>query len=97
MIKAEIKSFWDGVDVKKDKLVLDGDQVMMLFVFIAAKANINNIFAQLAFCKEFSTNFIKDTRMGYCLTTMEIALKLLIDEPDLIKIEEETATAPSWL
>lgn len=35
--------------------------------------------------------------MGYCLTTMDIALKLLSDEPDLIKIEEETVTAPSWI
>jgi len=98
VIKAEIKDFWDGVDVKKDKLVLDGDQVMMLFVFILTKVKISNIFAQLAFCKEFSTNYIKDTRMGYCLTTMEIALKLLVDEPNLIKIEDETATAPvSWV
>ena len=59
---------------------------MMLFVYIVAKANINSVHAQLAFCKEFSTPYIKDTRMGYCLTTMEIALKLLTDEPDLIKI-----------
>jgi hypothetical protein len=35
--------------------------------------------------------------MGYCLTTMEIALKLLSDEPDLIKIEEETVNAPTWV
>jgi hypothetical protein len=25
VIKSEIKDFWKGVDVRKDKLVLDGD------------------------------------------------------------------------
>jgi hypothetical protein len=44
VIKAEIKTFWTGVDVKKDKLTLDGDQVMMLFVYLAAKADIKSIF-----------------------------------------------------
>ena len=74
IIKREIRAFWDGVDVEKDKLTLDGDQVIMLYVYIAAKAQIKNIFAHLQFCKEFSTPYIKTTRVGYCLTTMEVAL-----------------------
>lgn len=56
----------------------------MLYVYIAAKAGVKNIFAHLQFCAEFSTPFIKTTRVGYCLTTMEVALKLLVDEKDLI-------------
>jgi len=74
---------------------------MMLFVYLATKSDIKSIFGQLAFCKEFSTPYIKDTRMGYCLTTMEIALKLLIEEKDLIKIEpDEVASVndiPLWI
>lgn len=31
--------------------------------------------------------------MGYCLTTMEIALKLLTEEKDLIKIERDDTDA----
>jgi len=73
----------------------------MLFVYLAAKSDIKSIFGQLAFCKEFSTPFIKDTRMGYCLTTMEIALKLLAEEQDLIKIEpdevESVSDVPLWV
>jgi hypothetical protein len=61
----------------------------MLYVYIAAKAQIKNIFAHLQFCKEFSTPYIKTTRVGYCLTTMEVALKLLTEEENLINIEEE--------
>jgi hypothetical protein len=66
---------------------------MMLFVYLSAKAHLNSIFGQIFFCKEFSTPFIKDTKMGYCLTTMEIALKLLTEEKDLIKIERDDTDA----
>lgn len=31
--------------------------------------------------------------MGYCLTTMEIALKLLTEEKELIKIERDDTDA----
>lgn len=75
--------------MKQDKLALDGDQIIMLYVYIAAKANIKNIFAHVTFCKEFSTPYIKTTRMGYCLTTMEVALTLLCDEDELINMEAD--------
>ena len=74
VIKSEIVKFWEGVSVNRDKLTLDGDQVIMLYVYIAAKAQIKNLFAHIQFCKEFSTPYIKTTRVGYCLTTMEVAL-----------------------
>jgi hypothetical protein len=61
----------------------------MLYVYVAAKAQIKNIFAHLQFCKEFSTPYIKTTRVGYCLTTMEVALTLLTDEKDLINMQED--------
>ena len=39
--------------------------------------------------------------MGYCLTSMEIALKMLSDEQDLIKIEpdevESVSDVPLWV
>ncbi len=58
IIKQEIAEFWKGVNVSQDKLALDGDQILMLYVYIAAKAKIKNIFAHLEFCKEFSTPYI---------------------------------------
>lgn len=73
--------------MRKDKLALDGDQIIMLYVYIAAKSQIKNLFAQVQFCKEFSTPYIKTTRMGYCLTTMEVALTLLTEEAELINME----------
>lgn len=80
------------MDVKQDKLALDGDQIIMLYVYIAAKSQIKNLFAQVAFCKEFSTPYIKTTRMGYCLTTMEVALTLLTEEAELIDMAADDDT-----
>lgn len=84
IIKKEIKAFWQGVNIKPDKLALDGDQIIMLYVYICSRANLHNILAHVQFCKEFSTPFMKTTRMGYCLTTLEVAITLLIEEQDLI-------------
>jgi len=47
VIKSEIVKFWEGVSVNRDKLTLDGDQVIMLYVYIAAKAQIKNLFAHI--------------------------------------------------
>jgi hypothetical protein len=67
------------VGVREDKLTLDGDQIIMIYVYIAAKARVPNLFAQIQLAKAFATPFIKTTRFGYCLTTLEIALKLVIE------------------
>lgn len=40
IIKQEISQFWEGVDVNTNKLTLDGDQIIMIYVYIAAKAKI---------------------------------------------------------
>jgi len=62
----------------------------MIYVYIAAKARVPNLFAQIQLAKAFATPFIRTTRYGYCLTTLEIALKLL-NENDFIaeNVDEE--------
>lgn len=77
----------------QDKIGLDGDQILMLYVYICAKAGLKNIFAHIQFCSEFSTPYIKTTRVGYCLTTIEVALKLLCDERDLIDMVGDSSPA----
>jgi hypothetical protein len=70
-------------------LALDGDQIIMLYVYIAARGEISNLYAQVEFCKLFSTPYIKTTRMGYCLTTMEVALTLLTEEDNLVDMDAD--------
>jgi hypothetical protein len=61
----------------------------MLFVYIAARAAIKNIYGHIAFIKEFSTPYVlTTTRMGYCLTTLEVALNLICEAKDAISAIE---------
>mmetsp|Transcript_35296 Transcript_35296/g.43161 ORF Transcript_35296/g.43161 Transcript_35296/m.43161 type:complete len:99 (+) Transcript_35296:1429-1725(+) len=76
IIKKEVQEFWGGVDVDQRKLTLDAEQITMIYQFIAIKAEANsNIFAQIKFCNEFSTPFIRNMKQGFCLVTLEMALK----------------------
>ena len=84
IVKEEIADFWKGVNVAPDKLTYDADQILMIYVYIIAKSKIRNLFAHLHMCQEFSTNYVMTTRVGYCYTTMEIALTMLLENSDLI-------------
>ena len=44
-IKTAVHNFWDGVDVDKKKLMLDAEQVAMIYEFVTIKADVQNIFA----------------------------------------------------
>ena len=46
-IRDEIKEFWKGVNVDSRKLVLDGEQITMIYEFITIKAEILNLFAHI--------------------------------------------------
>ena len=65
----------------------------MIYEYIAIKADVQNIFAQIRFCREFSTKFIRNMKQGFCLVTLEMALNQLIEFPELIggaqEVEEE--------
>ena len=63
---------------------MDGDQIIMIYVYVASKARIGDLFAHINLAKAFATPFIRTTRFGYCLTTLEIALKLLTENEDIV-------------
>jgi len=78
IIKHEIEEFWKGVRIPSDKITLDADQLLMLYVYIVGRSGLRDIYAHIQFCIEFSTDYIKTTRVGYSLTTLEVALNLLV-------------------
>lgn len=45
MIVRSINRFWKGLKIKKDKLTIDGDTLLMIYIFINAKAKIEDMFA----------------------------------------------------
>ena len=93
VVKKEISDFWKGINIKQEKLQLDSDQMIMIFAYIVCLARVQSLFAHIQFCKEFSTPNMTQTRYGYCLTTLEVAVTLLADEKDLIQMEDEQPEA----
>lgn len=96
-IKQEVHDFWDGVEVDQKKLTLDAEQIAMIYEYVTIKADVKNIFAQIRFCREFSTKFIRNMKQGFCLVTLEMALGQLIEFPELIGVgNEEDETDARW-
>lgn len=50
IIKEEIAQFWKGVNVNKEKLAYDADQLLLIYVYIIAKAKVPDLFAHLHIC-----------------------------------------------
>ena len=44
-VTKDIDEFWAGVGVKKDKLVLDGENLILIYEYILAKAGLSNLHA----------------------------------------------------
>ena len=88
-IKKEVFEFWQGVSVDQRKLTLDAEQIAMIYEYVTIKADVKNIFAQIRFCREFSTKFIRNMKQGFCLVTLEMALNQLVEFPELIGANNE--------
>lgn len=55
-LEESISNFWEGiVIVDQNKLVIDGDNFLMLYLYVILKSNIPSIFAYLKVMEEFST------------------------------------------
>lgn len=65
--------------MKKDKLTIDGDTLLMIYIYVCLKSKINYLFAHVKLMNEFSTPFVRSTKLGYCLSTMEVALNHIVN------------------
>lgn len=76
-IEKEITSFWSGIDsIDPDKLIIDGDNILMLYLYVILKARLPNMYAYMKMMDEFSTTYVRSiSRFGYCLSTLEIAME----------------------
>lgn len=76
-IEREITEFWRGIDIiNPEKLIIDGDNILMLYLYIILEAKIPKLFAYIKMMDEFSTTYVRSiSRFGYCLSTLEIAME----------------------
>mmetsp|Transcript_8012 Transcript_8012/g.11186 ORF Transcript_8012/g.11186 Transcript_8012/m.11186 type:complete len:90 (+) Transcript_8012:360-629(+) len=78
-IKAHVCEFWKGVPVDQNKLVINAEQILSIYGYVAQKAHsAANLKAQIMFCKQFSTRALRNKKQGFCLITLEMALDNLI-------------------
>ena len=89
-IEETITEFWSGITtIASDKLVIDGDNILMLYLYIVLRARIPNMFAYIKMMDEFSTPYVRSiSRFGYCLSTLEIAMERITNNSldDLVRI-----------
>ena len=78
-IKRSIDNFWEGLEVNESQLTIDADQLLSIFIYVAARAKVVDIFAHIKFISEFTTSYVKNINLGYYLSTLEIALSHLVE------------------
>jgi len=96
-IESTITSFWEGITtIDPDKLVIDGDNILMLYLYIVLRARIPNMFAYIKMMDEFSTTYVRSiSRYGYCLSTLEIAMERITNNSlkELIRLQRQQSIA----
>ena len=91
LVEECIAEFWTDITIiDPDKLVLDGDNILCLYLYIIMRARIPNMFAYMKMMDAFSTSYVRSiSRYGYCLCTLEIALERITHNSieDLLQIQ----------
>ena len=73
-----INVFWEGLDINREKLTIDGDSLLMIYIYATIKSEMKDMFAQIKFINDFSTPYVKSTKLGYCTTTLEVAINHIL-------------------
>ena len=72
--------FWKGINVDKNKLTIDGDSILAIYLYIIINSDIPNLWAQIQFMQTYTTPYVQNvTKLGYCLDTLSIALNHLME------------------
>jgi len=50
----------------------------MIYIYSTIKSNFKELFAHIKFINEFSTPYVKSTKLGYCTTTLEVAINHIL-------------------
>ncbi|TNV73847.1 hypothetical protein FGO68_gene8005 [Halteria grandinella] len=70
-----VNQFWQGLEMKENDLTIAADQLIMIYIYILLQqTQLQDIFAQIKFVNEFLTPYVKNSKLGYCMTTLEIAV-----------------------
>lgn len=61
--------------MKENDLTIAADQLIMIYIYILLQqTQLQDVFAQIKFVNEFLTPYVRNSKLGYCMTTLEIAV-----------------------
>eukprot|EP00347_Sterkiella_histriomuscorum_P002127 403369366 len=74
-----IDTFWKEISqVNKKKLTLDADELLMIFIYVTLRSKISEFYGHLKLINEFSTDTLRQSKLGYYTSTMEVALSQVL-------------------
>jgi len=78
-IKSCVDDFWKDLDgyVKSELLGVEAEQLMTIFIYIIAKARINDIIVHCKLIQLFTTSVIKSSMMGYYYSNAEASVSYI--------------------
>mmetsp|Transcript_6800 Transcript_6800/g.6033 ORF Transcript_6800/g.6033 Transcript_6800/m.6033 type:complete len:120 (+) Transcript_6800:356-715(+) len=86
----EIDRFWEGVDIKPEKLQIDYENLNAIAIYIVLKSNNPYLLIDILFIEQFVSNAVMATNRAFHMTVLLSALTF-IDEhlPQYCKSKEK--------
>ena len=71
LICGSIDDYWKDEAIDQEKLAIDGDNFLSIYIYIVIKSNVQEIGANLWIIKQLGRKNIQTGTLGYYLTTIE--------------------------
>ena len=78
-ICAAVDEFWRGIPIEKDKLFIDADQLLSLYIYVIIESRMSDLWVHLALVNQFTPYIAKTHNAGYNLTSLEACLIHIMD------------------
>jgi ribonucleotide reductase beta subunit family protein with ferritin-like domain len=88
IINEEINRFYEKIKIEMKK-TLGGDEILLLFIYVTAKSQLNNFYTHLKLIENFATSHILNSISGYYFVTLQVCLGHLENLADEAKNLDE--------
>ena len=85
LITQSVENYWSNIneDIPSNFLNLDADEIMSIYLYIIYKLDSSSILAHLEIIKHFTTNYTKQTVLGYYYSTFEGCLRYILQGDEI--------------
>lgn len=79
LILSWVDEFWKNLDIDEEQLVIATDQMVLIYLYIVTRAKIVDLFAHFKYITAFTTQYVRQSNLGFLLATYEHALYTLME------------------